>query len=65
MNNWIRIPIDIQSENDRRIVLSVLSDNGLEVRVKKDKVGSARIKRFIEYKEMDKEIPDETAITGS
>ena len=54
MNGWTRIPIDIPSENDRRTVLGILSDNGLEVRIKKEKVGS-RWQRFVEHREQDKE----------
>ena len=47
--NWTRIPCDIPSEEDRRKVIAVLADMGLEVRVVKVKDG--RIKRYVEYRE--------------
>ena len=50
MGGWIRIPIDLPNESDRRTILSILSDNGLEVRVKKEKA-KTRYQRFIEFKE--------------
>jgi hypothetical protein len=48
-NDWVHIPIDIPGESDRRSLLAILSDYGLEVRTVKEKVGT-RIQRFVEYR---------------
>ena len=50
MSEWTRIPTDIPSESDRRQLMAILADMGLEVRKKKDKVGN-RIHRYVEYRE--------------
>ena len=60
MDNWIRIPIDISGENDRRTVLSILSDYGLEVRTKREKV-KTRYQRYVEYREQGSNDCDITA----
>ena len=58
MDNWIRIPIDISGESDRRTILSILSDYGLEVRTKKEKV-KTRYQRFVEFREQEPEGEDD------
>ena len=51
--NWTRIPLPIDSEQDRRTLAGILSSAGLEVRVVKARIGtnkSAPYKRFVEYR---------------
>ena len=50
MNKWTRIPADIPSESDRRQLMAILADRGLEVRMKKDKPKNLTL-RFVEFRE--------------
>ena len=52
---WVRIPADIPSESDRRMLMAILADSGLEVRTLRLKVGT-RYKRFVEYREPEGEV---------
>ena len=48
---WSRIPIPIESEQDRRTMTAILASVGLEVRVVKERsTPSSSYKRYIEYK---------------
>lgn len=56
MNTWTRIPLPIESEDDRRSLCSILASIGLEVRIVKARTGpskSAPWKRFVEYRETE------------
>lgn len=51
MNEWIRIPVPVESETDRRQLAAVLVAAGLEVRVVKGKEHpKASFKKFVEYR---------------
>jgi len=49
---WIRIPTDLPDTDDRRKIIAVLADSGLEVRAVKVKEGN-RIRRYVEYREAE------------
>lgn len=51
MTEWIRIPIEITNETDRRTMAAILASVGLEVRIVKVKPtkGSA-YRKYIEYR---------------
>lgn len=52
--NWTRIPLPIESESDRRALVSILASAGLETRIVKARSGpskSAPYKRYVEYRE--------------
>lgn len=51
---WSRIPAPIESEADRRTLVSILASAGLETRIVKARSGtskSAPYKRYVEYRE--------------
>lgn len=51
---WSRIPPPVDSEADRRALVSILASAGLEVRIVKARSGaskSAPYKRYVEYRE--------------
>lgn len=51
MNDFVRIPIPISAEPDRRALVSVLASAGLEVRIVKDRpTKSAAYKYYVEYR---------------
>lgn len=51
MTEWIRIPIPIEAEADRRTLIAILAAAGLEVRIVKERpTKSSAYKRFVEYK---------------
>ena len=51
MPDWIRIPVPIESEADRRELAAILAASGLEVRIVKERpTKSAPYKRFLEYR---------------
>lgn len=51
MHEWIRIPMEIFSEEDRRRLTAILAAAGLEVRVVKDrKTKNGSYQRYIEYR---------------
>lgn len=53
---WVRLPAEIKSEDDRRTLSSVLVANGLAVReVKVKETPRGTPKRYIEYAEQEKE----------
>lgn len=50
-NGWIRVPVPIESEADRRTMVAVLASAGLEVRIVKErKTKSSAYQRYIEYR---------------
>ena len=51
MTDWIRIPMEITNETDRRTLCAILASVGLEVRIVKVKPtkGSA-YRKYIEYR---------------
>ena len=52
MREWIRIPVPIESEADRRSLCAILTAAGLAVRVVKARYGTAKtppVKKFVEY----------------
>lgn len=54
MNDWTRIPVPIDREEDRRSLCAILSANGLTVRIVKARAGTAKsspFKKYIEYRE--------------
>ena len=52
MTDWTRIPVEIESEADRRTITAILASVGLEVRIVKErKTTSAPYKRYIEYRQ--------------
>lgn len=57
MSEWTRIPAQIDSDTDRRQLAGILTAVGLEVRIVKVKLtpnGTPR--RFVEYKEVEKDV---------
>lgn len=51
MNEWTRIPLPIESEADRRTLVSILASAGLEVRIVRErKTKSSAYQRYIEYR---------------
>lgn len=51
MTDWLRIPAPIESEADRRQLVSILASAGLEVRIIKFReTPKATVKRYIEYR---------------
>lgn len=51
MTDWTRIPVPIESDADRRALVSILASAGLEVRIVKDRpTKSTAYKRYIEYR---------------
>ena len=56
MNEWTRIPAQIESDADRRQLAGILTAAGLEVRIVKVKLTSnGTPRRFVEYKEVEKD----------
>ena len=52
MNEWTRIPVPLDSEQDRRAVAAALAAAGLTVRIVKGKqTPKGPWKKFVEYKE--------------
>ena len=52
MNEWTRIPAQIESDADRRLIAGILTAAGLEVRIVKVKLtekGTPR--KFVEFRE--------------
>lgn len=50
--SWQRIPVEINSEDDRRVLAGMLAAYGLEVRVVKIKyTNRGTPKRFVEYRD--------------
>ena len=50
--DWIRIPVPIADEKDRRDLCSALSSNGLEVRIIRiRKSKNASPSRYVEYRD--------------
>ena len=50
--NWIRIPIPIADERDRRELCAILAANGLEVRVVRIRATkSGTPQRYVEYRD--------------
>lgn len=52
MTEYIRIPCDLPNEDDRRKIIAILADAGLEVRAVKVKEGT-RWKRYVEFRETE------------
>lgn len=51
MTEWIRIPIPIEAEADRRTLVAILAAAGLEVRIVKERpTKSSSYKRHVEYR---------------
>lgn len=51
MPDWTRIPVPIESETDRRSLVSILAAAELEVRIAKERpTKSSSYKRYIEYR---------------
>ena len=51
MPDWIRIPVPIETEADRRELTAILAAAGLEVRIVKERpTKSSSYKRFLEYR---------------
>lgn len=50
MNDWIRIPAPVESEEDRRALAAILVSCGLEVRVVKVRLTpKSTPKKYLEY----------------
>lgn len=53
---WVRIPAELKSEDDRRTLAAILVANGLAVReVKVKETSRGTPKRFIEYAKQPKQ----------
>lgn len=50
MNEWTRIPLPIDKEEDRRALASILTAAGLEVRVVRAEYRPRTYKRYVEYR---------------
>lgn len=51
MNDWVRIPLPIENETDRRELTAILTSNGLEVRIVRERATkNGPWKRYIEYR---------------
>ena len=51
MDDWIRIPMEITNETDRRTLCAILASIGLEVRIVKVKLTKGGTpKKYIEYR---------------
>lgn len=51
MNEWFRLPAPIESETDRRQLVSILASAGLEVRIVKFReTQKTTTKKYIEYR---------------
>ena len=56
MTNWTRIPAEVRSEADRRTLVGMLAEMGLEARIVKVKeTPRGSQKRYVEYREQQKE----------
>lgn len=52
MNEWTRIPAQIESDADRRLMAGILTAAGLEVRIVKErKTPTGSYKKYVEFKE--------------
>ena len=53
MNEWTRIPAQIESDADRRQLAGILTAYGLEVRiVKEKKTPTGSYKKYVEFREV-------------
>ena len=53
---WVRIPAEVRSEADRRMLTATLVELGLEARIVKVKeTPRGTPKRYVEYREQQKE----------
>lgn len=51
MDDWVRIPVPIDSEQDRRLIVAALAAAGLEVRIVKAKhTPKGSWKKYVEYR---------------
>lgn len=48
---WMRIPVPIKDDADRRAICGMLAAYGLEVRIVKVQEGRGTPKRFVEYRD--------------
>ena len=52
MPDWKRIPAPIESETDRRCIVSILASAGLEVRIVRERqTKGGSYKRYVEFRE--------------